>query len=256
LNGVGNGGEREARLLGEKELAGAGVFVGSVPECADFTGKGAGVVHAGTNLDEVLGAVGMAGEEVHLEALGRSDVGDFGTTALEFGKDRGLESVSDVEFAAPVENGNERGVGRIDFAGIDLAAFFRVGGDGDSVEKKSVLEVIEERVEMLARDGDALGFEVGGAFGHRKEAGGVAEQAADKPTEGRGICHVVAFDDVAKEEHVHVTLEQQAALRGVETLGLRETAREEIAREMVIEGSGFSLREQRWIRRCVEGMMA
>jgi hypothetical protein len=140
----------------------------------------------------------MTGEEVHLESLGGFDVGDLGAAALKLDEDGGLESVSGVGFAAAVENRDERGVGGIDLARVNLAALFRVGGDRDRVEKKSVLEVLEEGVEVLARHGDALGFKVGGAFGHGKEAGGAAEQAADEPAEGRGIGHAVALDDIAQ----------------------------------------------------------
>ena len=56
-------------------------------------------------------------------------IGDFGAAALEFDKNGGLQGVAGVRFATAVEDGNERGVRRIDLARVDLTAFFRISGD-------------------------------------------------------------------------------------------------------------------------------
>lgn len=135
FDGGGNGGEGQAGFLGEEELAGLRVFGGGVLERPGFALEGGGIVHGGADLNQVFRAVGMAGEEIDFVAFGGFDVGDFRTPALEFDKNGGFERVSVVGFSAAVEDGNEGGIGGVNLARVDLAAFFGVGGDRDCLEE-------------------------------------------------------------------------------------------------------------------------
>ena len=108
-------------------------------------------------MDEVLRSIDVAGEEIHFEAVWRLDEGDLGPAALEFDENGGFESVAGVGFAAAVEDGDEGGIGRIGFAGIDLAAFLRVGGDRNGLQEERVLKMRKELVKVLAAYGRWLG---------------------------------------------------------------------------------------------------
>ena len=152
-----DGGEWRAGLGGEDELAGKRMLGGGVLEGADFTGQCFRVIHTGADLDEILAAVGMAREKIDLEAGGGLHIGDFGSLALQFDEADGLQGMAGVGLAAAVEDGNEGGIGRVGFAGIQLTALFGIGGDGDGVQQKGILHVGKEGIEVVAYDRDALG---------------------------------------------------------------------------------------------------
>ncbi len=172
MDGSRNLREREARFKSEEPLAGAGMLGRRVLKCPDFAGEGVRVIDGGADLDEVLRSIDVAGEEIHFEAVWRLDVGDLGPAALEFDENGGFESVAGVGFAATVKDGNEGGIGRIGFAGIDLAAFLRVGGDRNGLQEERVLQMGKELVKVFAAYGDGLGLEIGGELCHRKKTGG------------------------------------------------------------------------------------
>ncbi len=139
---------------------------------ANFASEGGGVIDRGADLDEVLRVVEVAGEEIHLEAAGRLHIGELGPAALELDKDGCFEGVAGIGFSTTIEDGDEGGIGRVGFARIHLAAFFRIGGDRDGLQKERVLQVGKEIVEVLAAHGDALRLEIGGELRDRKKSGG------------------------------------------------------------------------------------
>lgn len=138
--------EREARFKGEEPLAGARMLGRRVMKCPDFAGEGVRLIDGGADLDEVLRSIDVAGEEIHFEAVWRLDVGDLRSAALKFDEYGGFERVAGVGFAATVKDRDEGGIGRIGFAGIDLAAFLRVGGNRNGLQEERVLQVGKEFV--------------------------------------------------------------------------------------------------------------
>ena len=75
----------------------------SIPECTDFSRAGFRFVDGGADLDQFLGAVRVAGEEVDLEAGRGFDIGDFRLAALKFIEDAGFQRLAGVRLAAAVE---------------------------------------------------------------------------------------------------------------------------------------------------------
>ena len=157
-------------------------------------------------MDKILGAIGVTGEEIDFVAVGGFDVGNLGMAALKLDEYSGLEGVAGVRLSAAIKYRDQCRIGRVYLARIDLAAFLRIGRDGDGVEKESILQMSEEFIKMIPRDRDSLGFQIRGELGDREEAGGAAQQAADQPAESRRVCDPVPLDHIAKEQDIDVTL--------------------------------------------------
>lgn len=153
---------------------------------ADFANKGGGMIDGGADLDEVLRVVEVAGEKIDLEAAARLHVGEFSLAALQLDEDGGFEGVVGIGFSTTIKDRDEGGIGRVGFARIHLAAFFRIGGDRDGLQKERVFQVGEEVVEVLAAPGDALRLKVGGELGDRKKTGGGTQQTTHQPAQRAG----------------------------------------------------------------------
>jgi hypothetical protein len=68
-------------------------------------------------------------------------------------------------------------------ARIDLSAFLGVGGHRRRLQQECVFQMGKEFVKGVARNGNALGFQIGGKTGHREQTGRTAQQAPHQPAE-------------------------------------------------------------------------
>lgn len=113
-------------MQGDEGAVGFGEGGGGIAEGAEFAFGGFGGAGVGADLDELLAAISVAGQEVDLVASGSSDPGGGGAAALEFEQDECFKRVADVGTSGLIVEGDERGVDRVGFARIDHALALRV----------------------------------------------------------------------------------------------------------------------------------
>ena len=80
-------------MQGDEGAARFGENSGGIGEGAEFAFGGVGVAGVGTDLDEFVAAIGVAGEEVDLVACGCADPGGGGAAAFEFEEHECLQGV-------------------------------------------------------------------------------------------------------------------------------------------------------------------
>ena len=63
----------------------------------------------------------------------------------------------------------------------------------------------------------------------------VGEELADHPANRRQVGHLVPLGDVSKNHHVHVTLQQEPPVAGLQSLGLGKTPGDEILAKRLLQ---------------------
>ena len=81
-------------MQGDEGAARFGENGGGIGKGAEFAFGGGGVAGVGADLDELVAAIGVAGEEVDLLACGRADPGGGGAAAFEFEEHERLECMT------------------------------------------------------------------------------------------------------------------------------------------------------------------
>ena len=108
------------------------------------------------DLDQFLAAFRIAGQEIHLEACFRADVGDVRAAPFQFQQHAGLQGVAPVGAARAVEHRNQAGIDRIGFARIDHAPPFGLGREGNGPDQEGVFQIAQISVQRVLGDRNAL----------------------------------------------------------------------------------------------------
>ncbi len=86
-------------------------------------------------------------------------------------------------------------------------------------------------MQGIACDGHALRLESGIKFLHAKESGGAAQQMTYQPGQCRHMVYPVSLHDVPKHRYIHVPPQQFKSVGDLKTLGFREAADYDIAKQ-------------------------
>lgn len=160
---------------------------GSVEQGPQFAVQGGGVGGVCADLDEEGVAVGTGGVEVDFKSQRSAEVVDLAAAAEEFDKDSGFEGVAEVVPAVSFVDGDESGINRIGFAGIDHALAFGGREEGGGPDEEGVFEVAEEGVEAVLGNGQALRFQGIIEFLDAERRRRVSEEMPLEPAQGDGI---------------------------------------------------------------------
>lgn len=143
-------------MQGDERAGGFWENGGGIGEGADFAFGGFGVAGVGADLDELVTAIGVAGEEVDLVACGRADPGGGGAAAFEFEQHERLKCMTHVGAACTIVEGNERGVDGVGFARVHHALALGAGLHPDGAHEEGILQMGEELMQRVFCHGHAL----------------------------------------------------------------------------------------------------
>lgn len=170
----------------------------------------------GAHLHEFGTPVGVIGDEIDLESLGRLEVGDRRPATGELVEHDRLERVAGVRATARVEGLDEARVGGIELARVGVASSLGFGGDGNGGNQECVDQMVEHRVHGVLADGETLRLEVGVHPARAERSAGVAERLTDDPPQRGWLRDAVSLDDVAEEHGVDIALEERDARAAIE----------------------------------------
>lgn len=152
----------------------------------------------------MLDAIGCAGQEIHLIPFWRAHVCDFAPAPLQFNEHRCLQCVTQIGSPAAIEQRDEPSVYRIDLARVDHALAPRVRFHPHRAHQKAVLQISEQVVEGVARNGDSLALEGTVEFLNAESACGIGQEMSHEPAKPCDVGDTVTLDHIAQNGHVHV----------------------------------------------------
>jgi hypothetical protein len=158
LDGSGDGSVGRQRIEKDEQGSDFRVLCLGLGEGADFALEGGGVASVGADLDERGVSHGIDGVEIDFVSLERAEVMDLAATAKEFDEDSRFESMAEIIPANAFIDGNESRIDGIGLAGIDHALALGSGEERGGADEEGILEMGEEGVEAVLRNGQALGL--------------------------------------------------------------------------------------------------
>lgn len=160
-------------------------------------------------LDQFFSSAGIPGEEIYSQITPRLYVGDIGAAPLQFIEDNEFEGVAGIRAAARIEGLNQPRIDGVQFAGIGVAASFRVGGYGDSGQQECIDEVAGEVVYRGFADRVAQRSKIVVETVDAEAAAQTSQRMPRDPAQRGHLCHAVPLHDVAKEDRIDVSLQQR-----------------------------------------------